>query len=394
MESSPSASPDWASLPKAAVLLISQKVKSITDYVRFRAVCSPWRAASFPKPTHLPPQLPWLMMPWCARNTSDDGVRLFYDLWESKLRKLHLPDTIGMVCCATGCGWLLLVSTKPEKVFLLNPITRARINLPFFATPVKYVEEHSDDSRFMHNWSDLYFTFTRLTFSANPTDPKCLITAFFKEIQEMVSCHPTDTCWKWLDIRMDPPKKFEDATYYNGLFYVLYEEMLLVYDSNKLENRVLYPWGPNIPAGKKFLVEGKSGLYVVLLDDFHKEVMDEVDEDTEECFKQRIDLYHFEEQQLKFKKVTDKSNTMLFYGTDNRPYLAVSSDDWDSLDGGSVYMSCRFKYDRGLDFLFGVHKAKLDDCKFNSICKVDDIGKGPPKCCPSATTLWFQPSFC
>ncbi|KAJ4811120.1 F-box protein skip23 [Rhynchospora pubera] len=386
MESSPSASPDWASLPLAALLLISQKVKSITDYVRFRAVCSPWRAASFPKPTHLPPQLPWLMMPWCARNTSDDGVRLFYDLWESKLRKLHVPETIGMVCCATGSGWLFLVSTEPEKVFLLNPLTRTRIDLPFFATPIKYVKEHSDDRPFSHSWNDLYFGIKRVTFSADPTDPKCLITVFFKGCQEIVSCRPTDTHWKWLNIRIEPPVDFTDATYYNGMFYVLYEGSLLTIDSNKPDKKILHRWGPEIPAGRMVLLEAKSGFYIVVI----RKVL--LDEDTKKGPKRNVDLYRVEGQPLKFKKETHTSNTLLFYGCDFCPYLAVCSDDWDSLDGGSMYMSCRITYQDSPESFYGIHNTKLVDCKFDTISEVEEVGKGP-RCCPSAPTMWFQPSF-
>ncbi|KAJ4777844.1 F-box family protein [Rhynchospora pubera] len=138
---SKSAFSDWSHLPPDIVQLISEKFKSITDYLRFRAVCSPWRSASLPRPRHLPPQLPWLMLthkPYKKqKGQRHNGVYLFYDLERSKLREVHLPETTGMVCCASYQGWLLLLASKGREVLLLNPITRARIQLPPFTALVK-----------------------------------------------------------------------------------------------------------------------------------------------------------------------------------------------------------------------------------------------------------------
>ncbi|KAJ1695836.1 hypothetical protein LUZ63_012534 [Rhynchospora breviuscula] len=215
MEGSPSPSdfPDWAHLPLAAVHLISEKVKSITDYVRFRAVCSPWRSATLPKPRHLPPQLAWLMIPYDPFSTykKDDGVRLFYDLWESKMRKLRLPETIGLQNGLAGD-----------------------------------------------------FAISKVTFSAALTDPNCLITVFLAGCKSILYCRVKEPCWMTV---ANPPNsfgKFADATCYNGRFYLLYQRALLIIDSKKPMERITYVLKPEWYGVSKNFLEGKSGVYVLL----------------------------------------------------------------------------------------------------------------------------------
>ncbi|KAF3325290.1 F-box protein [Carex littledalei] len=111
------------------------KIKSITDYVRFRAVCSPWRSASVAKPRHLPFQPPWLMYP-----AYKNEIQLFYDLWQDKIHKIPLPETVGELCCASYRGWFMLVACDHTELFLLNPLTRARVELPLLQIRLKFSE--------------------------------------------------------------------------------------------------------------------------------------------------------------------------------------------------------------------------------------------------------------
>ncbi|KAJ3687855.1 hypothetical protein LUZ61_017019 [Rhynchospora tenuis] len=355
---------DWANLPPEIVELISEKVKYIVDYVRFRAVCSAWRSASLPKPRHLPPQLPWLMLPYDGHSwtTRDDTTRFFYDVWESKMREILLPETETMTCCASYRGWLLLVSYKGREVSLLNPLTRSEIELPAFGT-----------------WFDPYyigFGKSKMTFSADLTDPNCLITVFLEEYW-VISCRIGDRIWK----RYYPRKELVDATCYNGRLYLLYEGEVKIIESNKLEDRrALVPeltivLEPELTAVKKRFVEGKSGVYVVGVH-------------PEGKF-----LYQFQKQQLKFKKLNTDTcdSTAIFYG-DNYPCLALSSDDWDSLDGGCLYME---------------HKRVPDELKLEAVKSgyilhtVQMVGGNAVLMYEDQTlpyhpvkpAMWFQPSF-
>ncbi|KAJ4772449.1 F-box family protein [Rhynchospora pubera] len=295
MDGSAFAYPDWSHLPQLVVQLISEKVKSIIDYVRFRAVCHPWRSASLSKPCHLPPQLPWLIKPqWYFYGKKDDGIRLFYDLWESKIHKIHLPETNDMNCYASYRGWLLIAATggRSRKVFLINPLTRSRIDLPPFITQV------------------------------------------------ILCCRVGDPCWTQVDVCFNSLGDLIDVTYYNGRFYLLYKKAMEIIESNKPKERIVYNFEPKIEAIYKHLLEGKSGVYIIASNFF------------------KYDLYQFQEKSLKLKQIKDTSNITFFL--DLHLSLALCSDVWNSLDGGSTYLE--------------------------NACK-------PPAWGQVLWTLWFQPSF-
>ncbi|KAJ3668608.1 hypothetical protein LUZ61_022562 [Rhynchospora tenuis] len=402
MEGSPSEFRDWAHLPVEIVEVISEKVKSITDYVRFRAVCSPWRSASLSQPRHLPPQLPWLMIPYMPNperfppDKKDDGIRLFYDHWESKMRKLHLPETIGMMCCANYRGWLLLVAPEGKEVFLLNPLTRVRVQLPPFTLPVKRLRDRGGSGA-PHPANDVSrlfkppmgnFVITRVTFSAVLTDPNCLIMVFLEDSRGIFYCRVGDPCWSMVHIgHSDAP--WGDATYYNGCFYLLYQGAVYVIDLDKSERSKVCLF-EKLRDVNFSVLEGKSGVHVVAV---HNSDIKEV---TEKTLEQRFELYQFLESKLDLKKITDTSNTTLFFG-ENHHFLAVCSDDWDLLDGGCVYMEHKCKPSAGKDqdsefynYYYSISFAKMDDVNFKTV--VCDIAGEPPIWLPPPA-MWFQPSY-
>jgi hypothetical protein len=58
----PTSSPPWPDLPLDLLLGIADRLHVPTDYVRFHAVCKPWRDAI--PPAHCRPAfLPWLVAP-------------------------------------------------------------------------------------------------------------------------------------------------------------------------------------------------------------------------------------------------------------------------------------------------------------------------------------------
>ncbi|KAJ4772477.1 F-box protein skip23 [Rhynchospora pubera] len=353
---------DWANLPLEMVELISKKVKYIVDYIRFRAVCSTWRSVPCPKQHRLPPQLPWLMLPYDGSiYKNNDEVHFFYDVWESKMRKLYfLADT----CCASYHGWLLLVSYKGRDVSLLNPLTRCEIELPPFKT-----------------WFDPYyisFGQSKMMFSADLTHPNCLITVFLEE-DWVISCRVGDRSWK----RFYPSEELVDATRRSGQLFLLYKGKMVIIDSNKLKHKgVLKPkstfvFDPEFAALSKRFVEGKSGVYVVGV---HPD--------------EKLVLYRYHERKMRLKKVTTNSSdsTAIFYG-DNYPCLTLSRNDWDLLDGGSLYMEHKCVPDElkleAIESGYDLHSAKMVDGNVIILYAEDQW----PPYSEAAAAMWFQPSF-
>ncbi|RXH73370.1 hypothetical protein DVH24_013054 [Malus domestica] len=106
---------------------ISKKLTTYADYLRFRVVCHSWRASVPKTPHHLPPQLPWLMLPQSQPNQSH---RAFFNLSNSRVHFLHLPEASHRKCrCGSSHGWLVILDETPS-VLLVNPLTRARRHLP------------------------------------------------------------------------------------------------------------------------------------------------------------------------------------------------------------------------------------------------------------------------
>ncbi|KAJ3687852.1 hypothetical protein LUZ61_017016 [Rhynchospora tenuis] len=344
---------DWAHLPPEIVESISEKVKSITDFARFRAVCSPWRSATPPKPLHLPPQLPWLMLQY--HSDDGNGIRFFYDVWESKMRELHLPEIIGMTCSGSYRGWLLLTTTCGGHVFLLNPLTRDRIQLPPFTG----------------FWDTFDFGKSKVTFSTDLTDPNCLIMIFIERYQVMY-CRVGDLSWTTVYGHLNSVAELADATYCNGRFYFLYEKKIKVIGPNKAVVIVL---PQELRAVSKCFLEGKSGVYVLAI---HP--------------KGKFELYQFQEQTMQFKHITETSdNTAIFYG-DCFPRFAVCSDDWDSLDGDSVYVEYQcipYAWKRAVRSGYSKYSAKWAEGKKFVMCNLVK----EPRFRPVEPAMWFQPSF-
>ncbi|KAJ3689771.1 hypothetical protein LUZ61_018935 [Rhynchospora tenuis] len=396
-EGSPSEFPDWANLPQEIVHLISEKVKSIVDYVRFRAVCSSWRSASLAIPRHLPPQLPWLLIAHVPQSKEDKGTRLFYDLWESKMHKFRFPEISQMNCYASYRGWVMFESCNGSQVLLLNPLTRTRIQLPSFTTPVKHIPDDLDD---------LYWYMPeKVTFSADPTDPNCRITVFLAGLWGGFYCLVGDPCWTWVTDFPEISAPLVDITYYRGRFYLLYKGGMEIVEANKPEEKIICEFEPELGVDfmPKFLLEGNSEVYVVAaLPAAHAH---DTKEGTEKNLEPKIRLYQFQEQPLKLRQLTDTSNTVIFKGAS---WLTVCPDDWDTLNGGSLYkVDCSCKLQKYLTVCYTIYFCKLDDSNYKpvvcnlgkelgteGIAPLHDLGKELRlRLDAAAPTMWFQPSF-
>ncbi|KAJ3702108.1 hypothetical protein LUZ61_005813 [Rhynchospora tenuis] len=357
--------PDWAHLPELVLHLISTKLKSFTDHVRFRAVCSSWRASS-----RKPCQLPWLMIN--DNRTKKKGFGLFYDLWESKMHKLYFSETTHMACLASCQGWLLLTASGGQEVLLLNPLTRGRIQLPPFNAGFK--RHHV----------------RQMTFSTDLTDPNCLIMVLYYGMNMIHFCRVGEPCWTEVVGSGDGFANIYDATYYDGRFYLLCPEGYMeIVESKKPEQRIVHCFEPKLKYVRKFFLQENSGVYVIALCPIIYE--DEVDsaandtkEDTMKILKWKIELYQdkFQEQSLKLKQITDTNNMALFCDS-NGFYLAVCSDDWDLAD----YVGGNYIHVRGplTEPCYRIYSTKLDNGKSQVVYDID-----ADRHIKSLT--WFQPS--
>ncbi|KAJ1689352.1 hypothetical protein LUZ63_013507 [Rhynchospora breviuscula] len=251
---------------------------------------------------------------------------------------------IGMICCSSNHGWLFLMEAESKEVFLLNPLTRAQIHLPPIADRGKPVEDDWADHNFSDRWVDPYlgvYAVRKVFFSADPTNQDCLITVFSPSSRGFFCCCVGDTSWTMVTNSPNLSEECMDATYYNGQFYLLYEDAIEIINSNNPEKRIVQRLELKLRDESKFFIEGKSGVYVIVR--VFENLVDENDpaahgtnEHTVRYRREKNELYKFQVQPLKLEKVTDTGSTIIFCNK-GLPYLAFCSDDWDSLDGGSKY---------------------------------------------------------
>ncbi|CAO1945477.1 unnamed protein product [Urochloa humidicola] len=145
---------DWAGLP--ADLLIEFAVRlTVTDWLRFRAVCAAWNQAAetaMASGRRPKPEPPWLML---AGQSTDPTTVAFFSFQDGICRTVSLaePAVQRRIWIGSAHGWV--VTADEECVLhLLNPVTGAQLPLPCITT-IGYFEilprttETSSATRFL-----------------------------------------------------------------------------------------------------------------------------------------------------------------------------------------------------------------------------------------------------
>ncbi|KAJ3680437.1 hypothetical protein LUZ60_016715 [Juncus effusus] len=109
--------------------LISKKLPDITDVIRFRAVCTPWRTSVLLSNPSL--RLPWLYLHDENGPISSTNLR-FYSLSNDKTYTVEVPEVQGKAICGSLRQYLLVCDRKggDSSLSLINSLTRKEISLP------------------------------------------------------------------------------------------------------------------------------------------------------------------------------------------------------------------------------------------------------------------------
>ncbi|XP_038721122.1 F-box protein At4g12382-like [Tripterygium wilfordii] len=124
----------WSDLPYHVLVLIGKKL-TIADHLSFRAVCKEWRLVSkICCPLQFTTESLWLMFLRNPRRKSaqwkigDPSSGFIYTIDAPLLS----AGTTRPRCLLSKHGWLLLYSTNPSpSLFFFNPVSQARIDLPW-----------------------------------------------------------------------------------------------------------------------------------------------------------------------------------------------------------------------------------------------------------------------
>ncbi|CAI9094464.1 OLC1v1030209C1 [Oldenlandia corymbosa var. corymbosa] len=199
---------DWSGLLPELLAEISIRIPSTEDFMAFRGVCSPWRAAAskdkFVNSCHA---IPLLMLPEKRHGRSDE--REFYSLSRRKIAmRLPLPEAKG-------------------EVNLLNPFSRSLIHLPNltkFPVPECY----------------RCTSVQKAVFSANPCHtPDFVLMVIHSLSLRLGFWRPGNS--SWTAIALHTNDGFMDVNYCNGKFYAIDSEgKVCVWDESAPDLEVVH----------------------------------------------------------------------------------------------------------------------------------------------------------
>lgn len=134
----------WSSLPVLVLWMIKDKL-DIFDDMCVAAVCHDWRTASlsYPKKQSIGEGTPWLMQ---QNKNVDSSLQDFISITRKKKVTLYLPEFSNSLVLFSKQGWILMrrknffvtKERSPDSVFLINPLTKAKIELPDVAEPHEF----------------------------------------------------------------------------------------------------------------------------------------------------------------------------------------------------------------------------------------------------------------
>ncbi|KAM7529726.1 hypothetical protein LguiB_033136 [Lonicera macranthoides] len=237
----------WSKLSVDLLNVIEDYLVLYVDKVRIRTICVAWNSYLPKLPNHQVKQLPWLLYPF--DNNSEASHGLFNPI-DKKIFAIYLPEAQGKIFKGSSYGWLATVedinSSSPTDMYLMNPITRARIKLPSrteFDDVVQYrpdevgeefiVRMHYDEPNVVQEYdsdaegyideraASLYTVSldltTKIVLSSAPCD-ECVVVAIYGHAHKLAWCRCNDEKWTHIYAGLSD---FMDIVFHNGKLYAL-----------------------------------------------------------------------------------------------------------------------------------------------------------------------------
>ncbi|KAL7604459.1 hypothetical protein Lser_V15G20582 [Lactuca serriola] len=117
----------WSDLNQDVLILVMMQL-GVVDFLAFSRVCKSWRSLALSNKNKFIVSRP----PMTISISTDPNVKEFYlkDFEGSELKTI-LPHLDYKTCIGVSCGYLILFSEKRKDFWLLNPITRHDLHVPF-----------------------------------------------------------------------------------------------------------------------------------------------------------------------------------------------------------------------------------------------------------------------
>lgn len=335
---------------------IEERLLLYVDKVRFRSVCVSWN--SYPPKIKMPSsnnnnnqvmQFPWLLHSITQdKKTTTAEAEASHGLFcplERKVYHLDLPDALGMFFKGSSYGWVVMIGdtitgTGPS-MHLINPLTRARIQLPPRSKFPDVIDYHSDkigtESEYTIRVPDrdididydtsadhvnLYLLF-KVVLSSSPISDGCVLVAIYGECGRLAYCRRNDEEWTFLCAK--PRRSFTDIIFHKGKLHALNTRgELLVFENIGPEPKVTQI-ARSAPHGvsPQYLVECCDGELIM------------VDRDEDSNGNDIFRVYKLDPNNSSWFQVYSIGDDMLFLGWSSS--LAVSSHDFPGYKGNRIF---------------------------------------------------------
>ncbi|XP_059629222.1 putative F-box protein At3g25750 [Cornus florida] len=334
---------DWAGLPKNLLDMILDKLVSLSEYVRFGAVCKPWQSVvmdnklKFIQNKFLR-QVPFLMVP--SKDNSDER-RSLYSITHNKIDDFQLRVPYQKRLSGSSHGWLFTVE-ETFGVTLINPFSGATIELPpimdlsYFHPPDETDDDDDDDN----DPIEVDFEVVKATLSVDPAlyPNDYIVTATYSGYRRLAFILPGDKAWTYID--KERFRLIFDVTYYKGrIFAVDDKSRVLMIDVNRRAGESQAPQveviaPPTIVySHQTYIVESSSGDLLVV-QRFLK-VGDDSQHATKGFKVCKLLLDQFEQGWPMQVELKNLGGDTLFLG-DNHS-ICVSASKWPGCQPDSIY---------------------------------------------------------
>ncbi|KAK1385524.1 hypothetical protein POM88_023259 [Heracleum sosnowskyi] len=253
----------WSKIPADALGLVVDRIVDEKDFIVFRSVCKDWRSAI--------PQSYWKRTPWLLARICKTPVLVLKGLSSISPGKISLRSLLETELCwrywGSFTGWILGQQTSDLRLKLINPVTKAVIDLPQLNHLIRkglIYQTPGSDSRnpavgvmvifqSLNGIAMIDNEFKDWTFLADMEGDKAMIDNEFKD-------------WTFLaDMKADNKSDFVDLVWYKDNLVALRANGAIVFFNESTVVRSLDP-KPNQVKNcfEIYLVESLGDLLIIL----------------------------------------------------------------------------------------------------------------------------------
>ncbi|KAJ4812330.1 F-box family protein [Rhynchospora pubera] len=305
--------PDWSILPPELLQIIAKKLPDISDFVKFRAVCTTWRSSACISDP--PPQLPWFLEEQDLLGL--EGDLRFYSLFSGKIHTVPSPNLSNNWLGGRAHDYIILYNAPLCQFSLLNPLTGRKVVLPFLDIagphPVWVGPDPIESGEVV-------------VLSGNSADFKTGILALYQPVER-----------EWVVIEESCSFHRRDA-YFNGMYYANEEETGDTKVISTVTRKVLHVVPPppedenegDPITGVTYLVQSSGDILRVVLHD--NELIEVAD-----CrfYIYRLDLRSGSGGNPRWVKISSIGDQILFL--DDHNGFSLSCNDFSGFRGNSIY---------------------------------------------------------